>query len=174
MIIQITSLKLKIMVSKIFVNSLLQWSLTIPLALSAAWVASSASAQPIINSEGYSAIGFPSHPNDEDEVYRDDYDEEDRWNAIAQVDEPRRRHLARRSPIPPVDPVSIKKLVTKQLGTLGKLVLISGGVATAIGTPPTLIGIQKLLKYQMKLLKYKKGLKGLLGVALAIPGPQPV
>ena len=71
-------------------------------------MASSAFAQPIDDYEDNSAISFLPHPNDADVVYWDDYDEENQWNKIVRVDEP--RHLAKRSPVPPFDPITKKNL----------------------------------------------------------------
>ena len=104
-----------------------QWTFTLTLTLLGTLVASSAFAQPSDDYEDDTAISLPSHPTDADVVYWVDYDEENQWNEISQVVEP--RHLAKRSPIPPFDPISktkkmFKKFVVKPK-TLKKLIKLS-------------------------------------------------
>ena len=75
-------------------------------------MATSAFADPIPVYEDHSVIGSQSQPIDTEVAYWDDYGEEDQWNEISQVHEP--RYLAKRSPLPPFDPIS-KKIVKKNL-----------------------------------------------------------
>ena len=55
-------------------------------------------------------MSLQSHPIDTEVAYWEDQDEADQWNEIRQVVEP--RHLAKRSPFPPFDPIS-KKVILK-------------------------------------------------------------
>jgi len=88
------------------------WTFTLPLTILATLVVSSAFAQPIDLVDDFSAIGFLSHPDDATVLYRYDNDEEERWNDIVEADEP--RHLEKRSPKFPFDPIT-KKLKLKLL-----------------------------------------------------------
>ena len=58
--------------------------------------------------EDNSAVGFPSHPDAAEGVFWDDHGEENQWDEIVRVGEP--RHLAKRSPVPPFDPFTKKNL----------------------------------------------------------------
>jgi len=90
------------------------WTFTLPLTLLATLVVSSAFAQPIDLVDDFSAIDFLSHPDDATVLYRYDNEEEEQRNDIVEADEP--RHLEKRSPIPPFDPISKKlKLKAKKL-----------------------------------------------------------
>jgi len=90
------------------------WTFTLPLTLLATLVVSSAFAQPIDLVDDFSAIGFLSHPDDDDapELYRYDNEEEEQQNDLVEADEP--RHLEKRSPKFPFDPIT-KKLKLKLL-----------------------------------------------------------
>lgn len=131
------------------------WTLTLPLTLLAIIVASSATAEPIDNYEDYSDIGFLSHPDDVTVLYRDADDEEVQWNDHVQADES--RHLAKRSPVPPFDPISkklkkkAKKLLlkVKKLKPLikkgAKLAALAGGTGLAgFGMTSSLPGLPAL------------------------------
>ena len=52
------------------------------------------------------------------DTYEDEYAEENQWNEISQVVEP--RHLAKRSPIPPFDPFTKTKKKFKKFVVLPK------------------------------------------------------
>ena len=77
--------------------------------------------------EDYPSIDFLTYPTDTDVAYWDDIDEEERWNEIQQVDEPRR--LSKRSP-------KIKKKVKKFLLLKPKLKkLAKFGAASQLSLP---------------------------------------
>ena len=96
-------------------------------------------------------------------VYWDDYIDyaEDRWN---EVDEP--RHLTKRSPIPPFDPISksLKPLFLKQVGALGKTGLAITGSAGVIG-----IGMVPKAKKMLKVAKFM--VTGNILFLILAPGP---
>ena len=75
-----------------------------PITLLAIMAASSASPTPTGIEEDYSNIGYLSHPEGDMVLYRVDDDE--LWNDMVEADEP--RHLAKRSPVTPFDPISKK------------------------------------------------------------------
>ena len=121
-----------------------------------------------------SNIYFQSDQDDGALVFRDedtDDEEEVQWNDNSDFgEEDVMRHITKRSPIPPFDPISkslkLKKLLKKtgKLGGVG-LAAYGGGLAGAGGT--LLKTPKKLLKKPKKLLK-KPGKLG--GVGLAAGG----
>ena len=72
--------------------------------------ASSASPVSTDIEEDYSNIGYLSHPEGDMVLYRVGDDEDELWNDMVEADEP--RHLAKRSPVTPFDPIS-KKYIAK-------------------------------------------------------------
>ena len=81
-----------------------------PITLLAIIAVSSAS--PVLTDieEDYSNIGYLSHPEGDMVLYRVDDDEDELWNDMVEADEP--RHLEKRSPVTPFDPIS-KKYIAK-------------------------------------------------------------
>jgi len=79
----------------------------------------------------YPSIGFLAYPTDTDVAYWDDINEEERWNEIQQVDEP--RQLSKRSP-------KIKKKFKKFLLLKPKIKKLAkfGGGGTALSSLPSL------------------------------------
>ena len=78
-----------------------------PITLLAIMAASSAS--PDIE-EDFSNIGYLSHPEGDMVLYRVDGKDDELWNDMVEGDEP--RHLEKRSPVTPFDPIS-KKYIAK-------------------------------------------------------------
>ena len=110
----------------------LHFQLTTHLVVLIAITASTSYAVPIETIEDSSlnhgndpSIGFLAYPTDTDVAYWDDINEEERWNEIQQVDEP--RQLSKRSP-------KIKKKAKK---LLKKFVKFSAG-STALSSLPSL------------------------------------
>merc|ERR1711935_1068054 len=80
------------------------WTFTLPLILLATYVASSSFAVPIDLVDDFSAFDFLSHPDDATVLYRYDNHEDEQRSDIVEADEP--RHLEKRSPIFPFDPIT--------------------------------------------------------------------
>ena len=72
-------------------------------------IMAASSASPDIE-EDFSNIGYLSHPEGDMVLYRVNDDEDELWNDMVEADEP--RHLEKRSPVTPFDPIS-KKYIAK-------------------------------------------------------------
>ena len=81
-----------------------------PITLLAIMAASSASPAPNGIEEDYLDTGYLSHPEGDMVLYRVNDDEDELWNDMVEADEP--RHLEKRSPVTPFDPIS-KKYIAK-------------------------------------------------------------
>merc|ERR1711935_478010 len=112
------------------------WTFTLPLILLATYVASSSFAVPIDLVDDFSAFDFLSHPDDATVLYRYDNHEDEQRSDIVEADEP--RHLEKRSPIFPFDPITktlklkakkvlLKSPKIKKFGKLGAFGLVGAG-----------------------------------------------